>query len=251
MTGLRTDQRLPDQIVVQFGPQEKLAQFFLEADRAARERGVRLFIQSDFDELAKINARERKNWYRLAPMFDAVYGGIGHDNAFWIVGLNDDDEVVVTQAARLYPWFDTTFREECRSLRLFYGDAKHAMDGERCEVNAPSAQRIKGRVCYSGSTWFRPDYRGRGLASILPRISRSYALTRWMTDYTISLVETDLVDRGVARRYGYTNVETLIQWTDSAWGNIDFTLVWMPREQLLSDLDGFLSSPRRDIAIGA
>jgi hypothetical protein len=54
--------------------------------------------------------------------------------------------------------------------------------GERCLVTAPATRRIRGRVVFSGAAWYRPDYRGRGLSAILPRVGKAYALARWSPD---------------------------------------------------------------------
>ncbi len=47
--------RLPDQVEVSFGPQAIISRFILQGDREARERGVYLSIEHDFDELIAFN----------------------------------------------------------------------------------------------------------------------------------------------------------------------------------------------------
>ena len=107
-------------------------------------------------------------------------------------------------------------------------------------MNSPSAGTIKGRVVFSGSTWIHPDYRGRDLPQILPRISRALALSRWNTDFTISLVTMALVEKGIAAAYGYKNVEPGVEWLGSAVSPRYLgALVWMPQADLLSDIAAF------------
>src|SRR3546814_4309640 len=103
---------------------------------------------------------------------------------------------------------EETLRDYLTSLRLFYPRPEsQKRDGESCSVRSTSAATIKGRVVFSGSTWIHPDYRGRDLPQILPRISRALALSRWNTDFTISLVTMALVEKGIAAAYGSKNVE--------------------------------------------
>jgi hypothetical protein len=240
-SAIKSFQRLPDQITLQHGPRETLGQFFLAADFAARERGVYLTLSTDFELLREVNKMNLKHWHGLAPSFDSSYGGLDASCGFWIIGRDAEGDIVTTQAAHYYPMGSETVRDYLRSLRLFYpnpGQQKNA--GESCEVSSPSAAQIGGRVVFSGSTWIHPDYRGRELPKILPRISRALALTQWNTDYTISLVSMALVEKGVAAAYGYKRVEPGVEWIGSSVSpHYKGALVWMPRQELLADLARF------------
>jgi hypothetical protein len=97
---------------------------------------------------------------------------------------------------------------------------------------------ISGRVAFSGGGWYRPDYRGKGLGRIIPRISRAYACTHWDTDFTISMMDMAVVKGGFADRTGYTNVEAdAVRFSVSPTGAVHGALVWMETKQLLADLD--------------
>jgi hypothetical protein len=241
--------RLPDQITVDRGPAVLLGQFFLAADLAARERGVYLRLRHDLEGLVALNERERARWYRISPLFDPAFSAVTPDNAFWIEGCNAAGETVAAQAGRVFDWQDTTLKEEIESLRIFYADpASMAVPGEHCVVTAPSAARIGGPVVYSGSGWYRPDFRGRALSAILPRISRAYALTRWGTETTVSFVEYPLIEKGVVARYGYRRVEHALDWRQSLKGDIKMAIVWMPQAELESDVEAFLSGAIEDVA---
>jgi hypothetical protein len=233
--------RLPDQITLRHGPRERLGRFFLAADKAARDRGVILSLSTDFELLREVNRMNLKHWYGLPPTFDSHYSGIDGSKGFWLIGRNEAGEIISTQAAHYFDMADTTLEETITSLRLFYADPQSMRhDGESCTITAPSARRIRGNVVYSGCTWIHPDYRRRHLAVILPRISRALAYTRWNTDYTISFVSTKLVEMGVAAAYGYRHVEPAMDWYNSPVGpHYQGTLVWMPRAELLGDLERF------------
>lgn len=242
-----TPDRLPDQITLKHGPLSELGAFFLAADKAARDRGVRLSLSTDFELLREVNKMNLKHWHGLAPAFDASYGGINADCGYWLIGRNAENEIVSTQAAHFYQMGDETLADYLTSLRLFYPDPERQKNAcESCSVASPSASLIKGRVVFSGSTWIRPDYRGRDLPKILPRISRALALTNWNTDFTISLVTQTLVDKGVAKAYGYSRVEPGVEWLGSSVSPRYLgALVWMPRSELLEDIARFES----DIAV--
>jgi hypothetical protein len=238
-TRRRSLPRLPDQVTLVHGPHQVLGRFILLADRAARERGIYLSLEDDFDALLELNEANRAHWHPLAPSFDPRNGAINGDNGFWILGRNEDGEAVLTQVVRYFPMQQTTLTRELESLRFFYGDpARQSRRGETCTSSAAAAPEISGHVVYSGGTWFRPDYRGRGLASIVPRMGRTIALSRWNVDYAFSLVQRRLVEKGIARRYGFRHVEYSVDWRGSAAGDaLEFALVWIDQDDFVFDLE--------------
>ncbi len=237
--------RLPDQVDVAYGPQAIISRFILQGDREARERGVFLSIEHDFEALIAFNKSQPEKWFPLIPVFDPAYSALGPDNAFWIAGRNRDGDIVTVQCARLYDWRDTDFEREFESLRFAYRDPDLERWPEECAFcNAPSGRRISGMVCYSGGAWYHPDYRGTGLAAIIPRLSRTIAYGRWNTDYTISVAEAVLIEKGVVARYGYTRVEEGLDWLNSFIGHLmNLHLLWMDRTEMLNDLVTQLSEP--------
>jgi hypothetical protein len=252
--------RLPEQITIEHGPRNLLARFFLLADHAARQRGVRLYLRQDLDELVAFNEAARGGRYRLG-IFHPDYSALDADNAYWIEGRDATGAIVATQAGRLFDWTDTDLRRELCSLRMFYADPiAHALPGEHCSITSPSAERVCGQVTYSGGAWYSRDFRGCGLSTILPRISRAYAYTRWRSQFTISFVEDVLVQKSVVQRYGYTNIEPRVLFRDTLMGDMDLNLVWMDEAEMLADLASFVSrhegggldeADRRDHAISA
>jgi hypothetical protein len=168
---------------------------------------------------------------------------LGPEQAYCILGRNAAGEVVATQAGRLFSWPDTSFYEEARSLRLFYDDpARQALPREVCDVTAMATKAVSGRVVFSGGGWYRPDYRKRWLAAILPRISRAYAYTRWHTDFTTTVMDKGVFDGGFGRRAGYTNADWVLDWRNTPLGDMYLGFLWMDPGQLLGDLREFLKS---------
>lgn len=240
---LTNSEHLLDQVDIRFGPRQLLSRFFLAASRSARDCGLRLTVEHDFEALLAFNRTQSESWYPLTPMYDPRVNSLDPETAFWISGRNRDGEIVATQCARFYDWTGTNFKAEFESLRLAYERPDATMFPEELAVcEAPYATRITGPVCFSGAAWYRPDHRGIGLSSILPRISRALAFTRWETDYTYSFIEPVLAEKGVAARYGYTNIEPGIEWLNSFRGSCSFCLIWMHRRQLLADLQSWLGT---------
>jgi hypothetical protein len=229
-------------ITINHGPRSLLGRFFLLADQAARTRGITLEFSS-MDELVRINRLNASTWRPILPHYDAQYGGIHSDNAFCIVGRNKDGEAVATQAARFYDWAQTSLMEEGSTLRLFYPQPSlMAQRQEKCMITAPHAGSITGRVAFTGAAWYRPDYRGRDLAAVLPRIARAHAFAKWCTDCNITFIAERLVETGLAQRCGYTKVEFAVELENFAIGAYRGALVWMEKAEMLDDLSSFAAT---------
>jgi GNAT superfamily N-acetyltransferase len=224
--------RLPDALTIKHGPARLLSTFVLEGDKAARRMGLRLRLRNDFGELLYLNKQRIAigDWYRLAHIFHPEYSELVPENSYWISGEDEQGEIVVTQAGRVYYWPESTLEEEARLM--FYAGRD---DEQRCIVTADDAKKISGVVFYGGSVWVRPDYRGRQLSQLLPRLGRAYAVARWPVDWGISLVAPVLVEKNVAAGYGYKHVSYSVSYPGSPWGDIDFALVSLSRMEAYED----------------
>ena len=129
---------------------------------------------------------------------------------------------------------------------MFYADPDAAFArGDRCEITTPIAEKISGRVVFSGAVWYRRDFRGKDLGAILPRISRAYAFTRWNSDFTIGMMGDAVIAGGLAERAGYTKIEHgCIELVASPLGEMRCGLVWMQSDELLADLAAIMDRVR-------
>jgi GNAT superfamily N-acetyltransferase len=232
--------RLPDALTIKYGPGPLLARFVLEGDMAAREMGIRLRLRYDFGELLYVNQQQtsRGNWFRLVNMFNPEYSDLSAENSYWISGEDEHGEIVVTQAGRVYYWPDTTLEQEARLM--FYGGHD---EGQRCIVTAADAKSVGGVVFYGGSVWVRPDFRGRRLSQLLPRLGRAYAVARWPVDWGISFVAPSLVEKGIAAGYGYKHASYSIAYPQSPWGDLEVVLVSLSAAEAYADFAEILLSP--------
>lgn len=232
--------RLLDQITLLHGPHDLLSRYFLIADQAARDCGVRLRLRSDFDALMELNRENRDTWPAMPPICDPAHSNLRIDSAFWLEGVDDRGETVVTHAARLFDFARTNVVNEIRSLRVYYEDpAPHIAAGEAVDVSeATSATAVRGPAMYGGAVWVRPEWRRHGLTKIIPRISRAYAYTRWGTAFTWGFVEPKMHDFGLSRAYGpYHATDRIVMRLAFRKGNTPAVLLWMTSGTMLDDIE--------------
>lgn len=219
-------------------PRDLPCRFLRLAEARLRDWGVTLYLHRDFQRLVEVNRdNQGHRWFGLMPMFHpATFPG---GEAFWLEGrATASGETVMTQAARRYGLWDSSLQQALTSLELYYDDPSRSQNQrEACACGAPSADLLSGVVAYSGAGWAHVDWRGRGAAAVLPRLSRVLAQRLWDQDYTISLVDPVLIEKGVVRSYGYRRAEPGVHWINSAsQGSLSLALVWMTRAELLQDL---------------
>ena len=230
--------RLPDALTIRHGPARLLSRFVLEGDQAARQIGIRLRLRYDFGELLYLNKQKVGNgtWYPLMRMFHPEYNNLIPENSYWISGEDEHGEIVATHAGRVHYWPETTLEQEVDSL--LYGTRR---DGQRCIVTAPDAKIISGVVVYGGSAWVRPDFRGKRLSQLLPRLGRAYALARWPINWGISIVAPVLVEKRVAAGYGYKRESRSIIFPGAPSGAVENVLVSVGAEDAYDDFAAILS----------
>lgn len=238
--------QLLDQITLVHGPVELLGRFFQLADETLRERGIRLRLRTDFERLAEINERNRASWPPLIPAFDPRHSALRIDSAFWIEAIDSDGETVATHANRVFDWPHTMVEEELRSMRVFYADpAPHVAAGESIEVEGPTKNPITGRNVFAGAVWVHPRQRARGLATIVPRVSRAYAFTRWNPQTTWIIVEPKTLQLGLPRATGPFRIET--NTVMHTWRvGLPYILLSMTNDALVEDLTRIIDQATTD-----
>lgn len=234
---------LLDQITFVHGPRDLLARYVAFVDEATQDLGVRLRISRDFDRLAEIHRDNEDSCPRLSPAFDLACSDLDGRNAYWIDALDASGDTIFTSASRLIDHGDRSLAEDLRALRVLYAHpAPHIASGERIEITAPSAERMRGRIMLSGALWVRPDYRRLGLTKIVPRLTRAYALTLWNTPLFWATIEPRLHDVGVTRAYGSWRVEDGITEYVPSWrGELKLLFLSMDQTTLIGDLAKSLS----------
>jgi hypothetical protein len=235
--------RLPDALTVRHGSGPLIGRIVLEGDIAARRAGIRLYFRSDFDALLELNRRQSKlgHWHKLLGTFDPEGTDISGENGFWIAGHNEAGEIVTCSAGRIYHWPDSTL--EPHAAEVFFGRD----EGQPRTVTAPAAKFITGTVMKAGSTWVHPDYRGRELSHLMPRLARAYALGHWPLDWIIGYVPKVLIDKGIAAGYGVKHVSYSILFPESPHGEIGLT--YTSGQEVYDDFGSFIADELSDPAI--
>ncbi|MEC9268703.1 MAG: hypothetical protein RLW87_00685 [Alphaproteobacteria bacterium] len=202
----------------------------------AQSLGITLELLSDFDRLRQV-VTETEGRAPLTPIFDNTVSDVTGDNGFWILGRSPQGRVVHVQAVRMDDLRGETLAEHLeRHGNLFLSPhipaTPDGSDYRACRY----VREMAGTICYHGEVWLSPDgeFRGRGLAIILPRIAVAVALMRWAPDYIYGLVHPDLVMKGIPARYGYNHAHPLgVRWrrTDGQ-GTLDEYITWMTGDDM-------------------
>lgn len=199
---------------------------------AAACHGLTVSLEFCFNDFKRLNRKLDKK--PLTPNFDPDTWPLQPGDGFWMRGINEQGDVVMTQAARRYDCHDQSVADLHQSLRAFYASpATQAEPGEVCRSPAPAAQAIRGDVCYHGELWLAPAYRGRGLSDCLPKLLMAIVLLKWAPDYLFGMAQPGICCKGVAARYGYLNMQPGgMIWTVPSQGTLDEWIIWNDREQL-------------------
>jgi len=214
-----------------------LARYVSEIDAIAIESGMTLELCKDFREFRDIrNALSDRP--PVPPIFDPNYTDIGPANGFWIKGTNQEGEIVHLQATRRHDIRGISLADHLYELRQLYKLPGLNKDLERSSYAAPATKIISGTVCYHGEIWLKggPEgYRGKGLASLLPRMLLALALAEWTPDYVFGFVPTQIAHKGVLAQYGYMHVQPGgILWSGiNEEALVNKWLAWLDREELI------------------
>lgn len=226
--------RLPDALTVQYGPARLLSRFVLAADRAVRRRGITLRLRYDFEELLDLSKfyAARDLWYPLCEAINPHYQEMTPANAFWIASENENGEVIATNACRVVDWTGTNLAEQ--ASRFWYGPNST----EQCVLTAEVAPLIAGVVAWGGAAWVRPDYRGRQLSYLTPRIMKAYACARWPIDWSFCYIGIDNLKRGLAATYGHQHLSYSITHPNCLMG--EMAVVYSSSADFYADIAGFM-----------
>ena len=236
--------RLPEQLYVKREPRGVLADFFLAADRYARDRDVLLSISHDFDELLATNRRNRDSWMPLIPTVSPEFTDMTRHQAFWLKGVGSrSGEVVLARAARCYDLpVGRSMHDLLIELGLFYDSPDQARAYEHVIDHCLASKAIGGRFAFSVAGWHHPSVRKLNLSAVAPRAVRAWAFNEWAPSLFTSLVE-DHASEKATRAYRMRNQEAGIQWVGGPLDeHLKLTLLWMRPEQLLETLTEFTAA---------
>ncbi|MET4316172.1 hypothetical protein ABIC01_009202 [Bradyrhizobium sp. RT4b] len=205
-------------------------------DEDAVQKGIRISIGFDFQDYVSITGCTPTKG-RTFPNFRPDRSPINPGQGYWMMGLDQDGEVALLQAVRLYDLAHSNLGEHLQSLKAFYADpAKHAHPQDICACTAPNAYKITGKVAYAGDLWLRRDFRGQGIVKILARITRRVTFSMWAPDFTCALVERWTLDKAVYEVAHHEPGGAMLQLRNE---NIDEDnwLIWRTGEELRGEVN--------------
>lgn len=240
---------LVDELTIDHGPRALLGEFILHACAECQRRGVRLFF-APISWLYDINRCNQDSWSPLLSIFDHRFGQINRGNSFCIVGLNSNNEIIYTRAARLYHLghdrADADFGSLTEQMRHLYGQPSDAPnDNESWTLSGQAAvamRSISGRVSFSGAVWCHPSFRKRGLTSIASSIGRACSQAIWDNDYTVTFMAKSVVEGGHADKTGYSNVSWTVHARNATIGDLDIAVLWIDRNEALNHIAKLLDT---------
>ncbi|NNE52366.1 MAG: hypothetical protein HKN30_08180 [Sulfitobacter sp.] len=228
-------------MTIQF-PQDA-APFIATSRNILRSFGVEITIGSDFAEYSKIIREERKVQNLGAP-FDHEQHELKPADSFWLIGRNDDGDLIHTQAAKKVPLGGKTLAAHL--LRRFrdFPPPLPGVDLKRSRFRAsPGSHHIKGNVVYHGEVWMAPPekgrYRGVGLSTVLARTGLLEVMRRWDPDFMYGFMLRKVAFKGFAERMGYMHNEPgALKWQiEGIEEPIEAFLTWLSAEDARYMLD--------------
>jgi hypothetical protein len=240
-----------EQIRVDHGPHEILGRFFLNVDTLIRSRGL-LASFAPARQFVETNEANFETWGRLIPLLDGRHARFAEQDVMCIVCRNHLGDIVAIQGERLFRAGGRTLKDLVDGGELFDSDlSDDRAEIGRCEITAPGASIISGNISYCGGLWVHPDYRSLRLASILPRLTRAWAVAHWNADYSIGFLKPDVATTDLGRRYGYPRAEAAFRFYSRGALDYDGVILWMTQDELLAEIPRFLSeyAPEIDAAL--
>ncbi|MCK1709267.1 hypothetical protein [Bradyrhizobium sp. 143] len=213
-----------------------ISRFLHFYDAAAARKGIKLSVGFDFCEYVAITRAlpTKKPTY---PIFRPDRSPIISGEGYWMIGLDQKNEVVLVEAARLYDLASSNFAEHLQSLKVFYADpAKHAHPQDRCICLAPSARKITGKVVYHGDVWVRPDFRGQGIPKIMTGMVRGISFAMWAPDFVCGLAPRWSRDKDIYLNAHYEPGGSILELVEEDIVDDDW-LMWVTGEELRGSIE--------------
>lgn len=205
-------------------------------DGVATQKGIKLLIGFDFHQYVSITQGIPTKG-RTYPTFRPDRSPIKPGEGYWIVGVDNNNDVAAVEAARLYDLSHSNFAEHLQSLKAFFGDPTvYAHPQDRCICKAPTAEKITGKVAYHGDLWVRRDFRGQGLRKIITRIAHGMSFAMWAPDFLCALVARWTLDKGVDEMLHHEPGGSILQLMEEGIVDDDW-LSWLTGEELRSKVD--------------
>lgn len=207
----------------------------------AKKAGIELDVSTDFDFLKSFRSSQNER-QAIYPTFDVEKSYIDPTNGFFIIGKNDQGEIVHTQAMRLLDLTEYNLEEH-----LYYHRHKYITPGTvdfstTRYKPTPSMKNINGRVCYHGELWIKPGddgYRNGTITVLVARFALTIAYMNWAPNFIFGFMYPGIACRGLAAREGYVHLEPGGWYCSESDTTIEEWLVWLSYD----DMEHIINTP--------
>lgn len=178
--------------------------------------GVSLTVGYDFEEFRQHVAEARPD-HPLGDPFNPDLHDLTRQTACWIVGRDENDQIMHLHALRMLPLEGQSVAEYFRRNFQGYSPTGLDIDFERSRYRAcPSAKRMYGRAVYSGEVWLGGEpgkYRGTGVIGLLMRYGMLTTIRQFSADYMLGFMLRQVTFKGASLRFGYMHIDPLaLRW---------------------------------------
>ena len=204
--------------------------------------GVKLTMGYDFDEYRHWVQQARPD-HVVGDPFDNKQHKLGKGNACWIIGRDENNKIMHTQALRILPTGIKSVGEYYRSNFRGFAPSRPDIDYERSRYRAgPGAKNMRGKIAYSGETWVGGapgQYRGSGLSTVLGRYALLSALKEFNIDYVVGFMIKPVAYKGFCLRMGFMHAEPMaLRWyIQNEEDPVEAVMVYMSNEDIRFILD--------------
>lgn len=218
------------------------APFIATSGTILDSHGIEIIIGGDFEEYAKIIENERPV-QKLGDPFNHKKHRLNATNAFWLIGRNEDGELIHTQAFKTINLSQMPLSKYLMRQYRKFPPPLPGIDFDRSRYRAsPGAHRIDGQTVYHGEVWMAPEegrYRGSGLSTILTRSGLLEVVSRWDPDWIFGFMLRAVAFKGFSERVGYMHAEPgALKWAVEGRDKlIEAFLVYLSREDARFMLD--------------
>lgn len=174
---------------------------------------------------------------------DPSYHDLGPHNSFWLaVYKRGTREIIACIAQRMIETDDLL--EDQRTLRLWYGDKAEDLPPLELAQSPEAYPPASGLIAYPAGLFVSQTERRSGLAWLLIRMARAYALMRWpQMGWQCGNSLEPIAARGLPfNTYGYKRCDLLIDgWFEPTQLNQKVFMTSISQEQMTLQIAGDLS----------
>lgn len=220
------------------GDADAIDRYTSGADNILSELGIKLEVGSDFQFFCSI-PNQQPDRHAISPIFDPQESDVTAANAFWLVGRDAADEIVLTQAIKLVRVGDAGFLEHMQNNLSDYRPKGDRLDISKSQMNLTDrAAKLSGDLCYYGELWIKKTYRGSCLTAIMPRLMFAIAISKWSPNVVFGIMEPLAACKGLAAREGFMHLEQggLHWWDNTTSETFEEWLVWTTRDDFIFNM---------------